>query len=171
MGLEDLIGVEVGEALEAAAVRRASVARIRAAFETHLLGAPAYLGLGRAYSGLFAAACGLTVERGWRIHREFARDVHIVMPLWLFALVRAWELRVRLVLRPLVRLGLWHVRGDCRYVDGRPTAPRWLRAVVWCFLNDQDRYEEPSLPTPAPKSAPNVAAFVAFAIRLKQGTP
>jgi hypothetical protein len=142
-GIEDVIGPEIWAALDAAECRRCSVRRI-----TWTLANPPqvvhhrwYFGLGRAYTGLFVAHVypkGLPVPRGWRVWYEPGYDVLVVMPAWLAWILLAWRSRYG-VLRLMHRHGLWRCPwGGHLWRDGRPGAPRWLRALVWCFLNDAD---------------------------------
>jgi hypothetical protein len=76
---------------------------------------------------------------GWRWLKEEHRSAAICFPLWLYWPALFWRERYGRFFEPLMRMGLWDVNDGDRYVDGRLTAPRWLRAFVWCFLNDRDR--------------------------------
>jgi hypothetical protein len=78
---------------------------------------------------------------GWRRRKVENRDAFQLMPLWLYWLAEAWDRRYEWTFRPLRALGFWRIREGSYWWDGKLTAPRWLRGLVWCFLNDRDRYD------------------------------
>lgn len=97
------------------------------------------------YGVSMAHRLGRPIERapwGWRWRRLPDYDAVELMPLWLYWLVEAWDRRYG-VFRLLRRMGLWQKREGALWTSGRLTAPRWLRAFVWCFLRDRDEYSDP----------------------------
>lgn len=77
---------------------------------------------------------------GWRYMRCCGRNAATLMPLWLYWPADVWRYRQNIVFENLIRLGFWDCpEGGLLWQEGRLTAPRWLRAFAWCFLNDADR--------------------------------
>lgn len=142
-GLEDVIGDEVLQLLDQQRRRRWAIERLQRAFTMELHEPHAFRGLARRYTGLALMDLypkGLPLPFGWCIIRYYEHDWVLVMPTWLGWPLFAWGRRWRLF-RVAKRLGFWQMPGDARlWTDGHLTAPRWLRAIAWCFVNDCDVY-------------------------------